>query len=90
MISSGANRINAVLEYVPESGGIVNFEPVPLTDFTTETEEQTPTEELTPGEIQPTLEMAVLCSICTTQTNVPPRPKRKKPNTCKVIVDAVT
>ena len=89
-ISSGAHRIQAALEYVPESGGMVDFEPVPLNDFTTETEEQTPTEEQAGTEAQPTPQMSVLCSVCAQTTNLPPEPKRKKPKTCKVVIDGVS
>ena len=33
--------------------------------------------------------MAVLCSVCAAQTNVPPEPKRKKPKSCKVVLNGV-
>ena len=65
------------MEHVPQSGPILDFEPVALNDFSAvtedqaSTEDQAPTEDLTPTQEEPTTAMPVLYSVCATQTVVP-------------------
>ena len=63
----------------------MNMEPANTLTFEANDE---PTNTLAVSNATP--EMQLLCSVCATQEVLPPGPKRKKPKTCKVVVDGVT
>ena len=99
-ISSGTNRLNDALEYIPESEVLENFEIEPLSLDTlpaledidlslTQTLTQTtttlpPTQDPTAGNA-PALQL--LCTACQTQ---PALPKKKRRKHCQVVVNGET
>ena len=101
-ISSGADRMNNVLEHVPLSQRILDFERVPLNGIQGQVEETA----LVPfvnnngnPDFGPNIDeddgdaaaMDVLCSVCMTRDETPVREKKKqKRRTCRVVVNGVS